>query len=57
LEDLHSRNRSLADFKRLSGYLLWEDDFPRTASMKIKRNVLAEQIAERFSRESGMKEL
>jgi long-chain acyl-CoA synthetase len=57
LEDLHSRNRSLADFKRLSGYLLWEDDFPRTASMKIKRNVLGEQIAERFSRESGMKEL
>jgi long-chain acyl-CoA synthetase len=57
LEDLRSRNRSLADFKRLSGYLLWEDDFPRTASMKIKRNVLAEQIAERFRRESGMKEL
>ena len=48
LEDLKSRNRSLADFKRLSGYVLWEDDFPRTASMKIKRNVLAEQIAARL---------
>jgi long-chain acyl-CoA synthetase len=57
LEDLRSRNRSLADFKRLSGYLLWEDDFPRTASMKIKRNVLAEQIAARLSRESAVKEL
>jgi long-chain acyl-CoA synthetase len=57
LEDLRSRNRSLADFKRLAGYLLWEDDFPRTASMKIKRNVLAEQIAARLSRESAVKEL
>jgi long-chain acyl-CoA synthetase len=57
LEDLRSRNRSLADFKRLTGYLLWEDDFPRTASMKIKRNVLAEQIAARLSRESAVKEL
>jgi long-chain acyl-CoA synthetase len=57
LEDLRSRNRSLADFKRLTGYLLWEDDFPRTASMKIKRNVLAEQIAARLSRESATKEL
>ncbi len=57
LEDLQSRNRSLADFKRLSGYLLWEDDFPRTASMKIKRNVLAEQIAARLSRDTAVREL
>jgi len=57
LDDLQSRNFSLADFKRLSGYLLWDDDFPRTASMKIKRNVLAERIAERFRRDAGMKEL
>jgi len=57
VDDLTSRNRSLADFKRLSGYMLWEDDFPRTASMKIKRNVLAEQIAARLARESALKEL
>ena len=57
LEDLKSRNRSLADFKRLSGYVLWEDDFPRTASMKIKRNVLAEQIAARLSRDTAVREL
>ncbi len=37
-------NRSLPDFKRVSGYLLWNEDFPRTASMKIKRTTLAEQI-------------
>lgn len=57
IEDLKMRNRSLADFKRLSGYVVWEDDFPRTASMKIKRALLAEQIAARFSRERALKEL
>jgi long-chain acyl-CoA synthetase len=43
-ESLEERNRRLPDFKRVSGYLTWEADFPRTASMKIKRAVLAEQI-------------
>jgi long-chain acyl-CoA synthetase len=43
-EDLATRNRSLPDFKRASGYLVWDKDFPRTASMKIKRSELAEQI-------------
>jgi long-chain acyl-CoA synthetase len=38
------RNRRLPDFKRISGYLLWTHDFPRTASMKIKREMLAEEI-------------
>ncbi|MGC1106474.1 MAG: AMP-binding protein [Candidatus Acidiferrales bacterium] len=38
------RNRQLLDFKRISGYLLWTHDFPRTASMKIKREALAEEI-------------
>ncbi len=38
------RNRMLPDFKRISGFLLWTSDFPRTASMKIKREALAEEI-------------
>jgi hypothetical protein len=29
---------------------VWEDDFPRTASLKIKRGVLAEQIRQRLER-------
>jgi len=37
-------NRSLPDFKRVNGYLLWDRDFPRTASMKIKREALAQEI-------------
>ena len=43
-EDLDKRNRTLPDFKRIGGYLIWDKDFPRTASMKIKRAELAEQV-------------
>ena len=42
--ELAARNRRLADFKRVRGYMVWERDFPRTASLKIKRNQLADQI-------------
>jgi long-chain acyl-CoA synthetase len=42
--DLEERNRRLVNYKRIRGYLLWERDFPRTAAMKIKRGVLAEEI-------------
>ncbi|HEV2182265.1 MAG TPA: AMP-binding protein [Candidatus Acidoferrales bacterium] len=38
------RNRRLPDFKRVSGCVIWTRDFPRTASLKIKRDALAEQI-------------
>ncbi len=44
LEDIAGRNRRLPDFKRVGSYLVWDKDFPRTASMKIKRQVLAEEI-------------
>ena len=45
LEEIGARNRRLPDFKRVGGYLIWENDFPRTASMKIKRQGLAEDIS------------
>ncbi len=57
LEEIAGRNRRLPDFKRIGGYLLWEEDFPRTASLKVKRNVLAEQIRDRKSKETGWKPL
>ncbi len=50
LEDIAARNRKLPDFKRVGGYLLWDKDFPRTASMKIKRQVLAEEVAKSVQR-------
>ena len=31
------RNKRLLNYKRISGYLVWDRDFPLTASMKIKR--------------------
>lgn len=51
IEEISARNRGLANYKRASGYLVWESDFPLTASLKIKRNELAEQIRARSGRE------
>ena len=50
-EEIVARNRRLADFKRIGGYVLWGKDFPRTASMKIKRAELAAEIGEGAARE------
>ncbi|MAQ16774.1 MAG: hypothetical protein CMN30_18525 [Sandaracinus sp.] len=44
LEELRKRNRGLPDFKRIWGVLPWKDEFPRTASMKVKRAALAEEL-------------
>jgi acyl-coenzyme A synthetase/AMP-(fatty) acid ligase len=49
-QEIITRNRRLADFKRIGGYLLCPTDFPRTASMKIKRTVLAEEVRKNLSR-------
>lgn len=52
--EIAERNRRLLNYKRISGYVLWEEDFPRTASLKIKRIVLAEQIRGRLAREAAV---
>jgi long-chain acyl-CoA synthetase len=51
-DDILTRNRRLADYKRVGGYLVWGKDFPRTASLKIKRGELATEIAAGASRAS-----
>ncbi|MBZ5615375.1 MAG: AMP-binding protein [Acidobacteriia bacterium] len=51
-DEMVARNRRLADFKRVGGYLVWEKDFPRTASLKIKRGELAAEIGAGAARES-----
>ncbi len=56
LADLRARNRRLPDFKRVAGYIPWSREFPRTASMKIKRGVLAEALRE-ASRDERVREL
>ena len=55
--ELELRNRRLPDFKRVGGYVLWDKDFPRTASMKIKRTELAEELGKRLDRASAVVEL
>jgi long-chain acyl-CoA synthetase len=44
LAQLKTANRSLAEYKRIGSYVLWERDFPRTASMKVKRDELAQHV-------------
>ena len=42
LAEIAGRNRAMAAHKRLSGVLMWSEEFPRTASLKVKRGQLAE---------------
>jgi acyl-coenzyme A synthetase/AMP-(fatty) acid ligase len=51
-DELAARNLRLPDFKRIGGYVVWEKDFPRTASMKIKRAELAQEIGKKVERAS-----
>jgi long-chain acyl-CoA synthetase len=44
-QDINARNNRLLNYKRIHGVVLLEEDFPRTASLKIKRNALAERLA------------
>lgn len=43
--EISARNNKLLNYKRIHGVVLFGEDFPRTASLKIKRNALAEQLA------------
>ena len=44
--EINSQNQRLLNYKRIHGVVLWNEDFPRTASFKIKRNALAERLAQ-----------
>ena len=50
VDALRTRNRSLPEHKRVGGWLQWDEAFPRTASMKVKRAVLAEQLRQATDR-------
>jgi long-chain acyl-CoA synthetase len=52
IANMAERNRRLLNYKRISGYLVWERDFPLTASLKIKRGELAEQIRRKMGRDN-----
>lgn len=57
VEEIRRRNRNLADFKRLSGYVVYDREFPRTSTMKIKRQQLAQELGEVLGREAGLRAL
>jgi long-chain acyl-CoA synthetase len=44
--DISNRNHRLLNYKRVHGLVLLSEDFPRTASLKIKRNILADRLAQ-----------
>jgi len=49
---LYARNRKLPDFKRIGGFIQWSEDFPRTASMKLKRHDLAARLRDAVNRDA-----
>src|SRR6202048_3877257 len=55
-QEITARNNRLLNYKRVHGIVLVNEDFPRTASMKIKRNMLAERLA-KLDRSSAVLEL
>jgi long-chain acyl-CoA synthetase len=44
-QEIAQRNNRLLNYKRIHGLVLHNEDFPRTASMKIKRNELALRLS------------
>jgi long-chain acyl-CoA synthetase len=55
--EISVRNQKLLNYKRISGYVIWDQDFPRTASMKVKRIDLANQIRTTRDRASALVKL
>jgi long-chain acyl-CoA synthetase len=50
LGEISRRNARLLSYKRVSGYVVWDQDFPRNAAMKIRRPILAGQIGKQLER-------
>ena len=55
IEAFRQKNRKLADYKRLHGYVLWDSEFPRTASQKVRRDPLAKEL-KRLDRQTAIRE-
>lgn len=51
LAELAKKNKRLPEHKRVERVLFWSEAFPRTASMKVKREALADVLRSRAKRE------
>ncbi len=52
-KELAARNRKLPEHKRIAAFVIIEQSFPRTASMKVKRQLLAELLREELTPGDG----
>lgn len=50
-------NLKLTDYKRVSSLIIFDEEFPRTASMKIKRGKLAELLRAKFEQNEALRDL
>jgi acyl-coenzyme A synthetase/AMP-(fatty) acid ligase len=46
MNEIAQRNSRLLNYKRVHGVVVFSEDFPRTPSLKIKRNDLATRLAQ-----------
>jgi len=51
--EISARNNRLINYKRIHGIVCYQEDFPLTASLKIKRNELAQRLST-FDREQSI---
>ncbi|HKU39329.1 MAG TPA: AMP-binding protein, partial [Polyangiales bacterium] len=56
LEALRAANHKLADYKRVRSYLLAGEEFPKTASLKVKRQQLAAALRVQAARPEPLSE-
>jgi long-chain acyl-CoA synthetase len=54
--EIVKRNNSLINYKRVHGLVVYGEDFPLTASIKVKRNVLAERLG-KLDREKSIQSI
>ncbi|MFO1518666.1 MAG: AMP-binding protein [bacterium] len=57
VEELRRRNRTLVDFKRIEGYVIWNEEFPRTSTLKVKRQQFAQILKGALRREEAFRPL
>ena len=55
--NIAARNNRLINYKRVHGIVVYEEDFPLTASLKVIRKVLAQRIGEFETRKSRSADL
>jgi long-chain acyl-CoA synthetase len=54
LDHVRELNQKLTAYKRVQGVVVMNDEFPRTASQKIKRELLAKKLKEGVARERAI---